>query len=65
MTPVGHMSYNPAEVKNVDWRKINRGYNLTQFSNVDKCSYCGKRAGLKCAGCLRVAYCSQEHQKVM
>jgi hypothetical protein len=51
----------PVSVHCSDWKKIDKSYRLSDPPQ--KCSLCGSPAPTKCAGCLRVAYCSADHQK--
>ncbi len=53
--------FDPKSVYCADWKKIDRGYRLSNPPQT--CSLCGSPAPTKCAGCLRVAYCSADHQE--
>ena len=53
--------FDPALAHCPEWKKIVGSYRLRNAPA--ECSLCGAPAPTRCAGCLRVAYCSADHQK--
>ena len=55
-------SYVPNSVHCTDWKKIWPGYKLKKA--LDVCPVCNKEASSKCGACHKVAYCSNNCQKL-
>ena len=64
MQKVMEFDFDPSAVKCAEWRKIDPSYGLSQHPVDAVCPVCGLRARLKCSGCLRVAYCGAQHQRI-
>ena len=54
--------FDPALAHCPEWKKMVGSYRLRNPPG--ECSLCGAPAPTRCAGCLRVAYCSADHQVI-
>ena len=59
---MAYNSFDPSLVYCPDWKKIQPNYKLKKLQL--KCPICQAEAASKCGACHRVAYCSNEHQRL-